>query len=327
MNNITQFWGITSLYSIGYLSIRAVSFLLLPLYTNLLTTLEAGILFIVYTIIAFLNTLYSHGLDSALLKYFNKNNHESIISTSIIYSLIYSFLLSIFIYFIYYLLGFTFYLIIYNGKSIQIIYLIFIILICDMLSSRCITIVRLLENPLYYLSVGLANVITSLFLNIYFINTLQMGFDGAILSLTLVSCLQLFLLLPIIIKNVRFKKFDNIILKKMLSFSLPFLPASIFFILIEMSDRWMIGWLSNIENVGLYGAGYKIGSIVLLLVNSFNINWQPYYLKNNEKKKDFGDIGTKFLLFLIIICTLLSMLWSLLFTISLNSYFLIGKEF
>ena len=50
-----NFWGITAIYSVGFLSLRAISFLLLPLYTNLLSTLEAGYVFILYTIIAFLN--------------------------------------------------------------------------------------------------------------------------------------------------------------------------------------------------------------------------------------------------------------------------------
>ena len=94
-----------------------------------------------------------------------------------------------------------------------------------------------------------------------------------------------------------------------------------------MSDRWMLSWLSSIQDVGLYGSGYKIGSVILLIVNSFNLNWQPYYLKNQNKYDDFKNIGTKFLFILILLCTILSVLWSTIFKINYNSYFLIGKEF
>ena len=96
-----------------------------------------------------------------------------------------------------------------------------------------------------------------------------------------------------------------------------------------MADRLMLGWLSSVESVGLYGAGYKIGAIVLLVVRAFNLNWQPFYLKNeNINRTDlFENIGTRFIVILIFIATIISMLWSLLFKIKINNLFLIGQEF
>ena len=78
-----NFWSITLIYSIGFLSLRAVSFLLLPLYTNLLTTREAGYVFILYTIIAFFNTIYTHGMDSSLLKFYTPQHAKKIITASV----------------------------------------------------------------------------------------------------------------------------------------------------------------------------------------------------------------------------------------------------
>ena len=89
-----QFWNTTIIYTIGFLGLRALSFILLPLYTNLLSAHQAGILFIIYTILAFLNTIYNRGMDSALLKFFNSSLEKSIISTSVLYSVIYGIILS-----------------------------------------------------------------------------------------------------------------------------------------------------------------------------------------------------------------------------------------
>ena len=101
MNKI-NFWNTTAIYTLGFLGLRALSFILLPLYTNLLTTYEAGILFIIYTILAFLNTIYNRGMDSALLKFFNETSESSIISTSILYSFFYGMILSLFSLVLYY---------------------------------------------------------------------------------------------------------------------------------------------------------------------------------------------------------------------------------
>ena len=38
-----------------------------------------------------------------------------------------------------------------------------------------------------------------------------------------------------------------------------------------MADRIMLGWLSSVDDVGLYGAGYKIGALILLVVKAFNL--------------------------------------------------------
>ena len=321
-----NFWGITAIYSVGFLSLRAISFLLLPLYTNLLSTLEAGYVFILYTIIAFLNTLYTHGMDSSLLKYFKKNNSGKII-TSMTYSSIWGVVLSVLIYL------FSKPLIYFNEVTHyshhQIALFLIGILFCDMLSSRLMTVIRLLEKPIYFLVVSFANVLLSIYLNVWFIYNLNMGFSGALIALFYVSIVQLLLLVPLLVTKLKINLFDYKLLSKMVRFSLPFLPASIFFIMIEMADRIMLGWLSSVDNVGLYGAGYKIGALILLIVKAFNLNWQPFYLKleNQNDGKVFEAIGTKFIILLIFFSTLLSMLWPFLFQFQINGNYLIGNEF
>ena len=322
-----NFWGITAIYSVGFLSLRAISFLLLPLYTNLLSTLEAGYVFILYTIIAFLNTLYTHGMDSSLLKYFKKNNNDKIITTSMIYSSIWGVVLSVLIYL------FSKPLIYFNEVTHyshqQIALFLIGILFCDMLSSRLMTVIRLLEKPIYFLVVSFANVLLSIYLNVWFIYNLNMGFSGALIALFYVSIMQLLLLVPLLVTKLKINLFDYELLRMMVRFSLPFLPASIFFIMIEMADRIMLGWLSSVDDVGLYGAGYKIGALILLVVKAFNLNWQPFYLKpeNQNDARVFEVIGTKFIILLIFFSTLLSMLWPLLFQFQINGNFLIGSEF
>ena len=94
---LSVFWKTTFVYGVGFLGLRMVSFLLVPLYTHLLSPSDTGIIFIVYTILAFLNTIYARGMDASLFKFYNKGNHSSIISTSILHSVQYGGALSIII--------------------------------------------------------------------------------------------------------------------------------------------------------------------------------------------------------------------------------------
>ena len=102
---LSQFWKTTFIYGLGFIGLRMVSFLLLPLYTHLLSPSDAGIIFIIYTVLAFLNTIYSRGMDAALFKFYNKENSRAVTSTSIIYSAKYGGLLSLFLFAVQYVVN------------------------------------------------------------------------------------------------------------------------------------------------------------------------------------------------------------------------------
>ena len=320
-NMLSQFWKTTFIYGLGFIGLRMVSFLLLPLYTHLLSPSDAGIIFIIYTVLAFFNTIYSRGMDAALFKFYDQENSSTVISTSIIYSTKYGGFLTLFL--------FTVIVACFNGGLIQhtaISYTVsaglLFVLFGDMLASRGMGILRLEEKPLYYLFVSLINVCVNVLFNIYFIKTLGMGLVGAIWAIIIASLIQIIILSPVLVSNVRLSDNSADLLQKMKKFSLPFLPAAIFLILIELSDRWMIGLMSpnGTADVGIYTAGYKFGSLIMLCVRAFNLNWQPYYLKK-DTSATFYKIGSLFLSLLIILTTLLSILWPILF------WFLIGEDF
>ena len=136
-------------YGLGFFCLRIVSFLLLPLYTNLLTVEDAGVVFLVYTILAFLNPVYAYGMDSSLLKFYHdsKYSQKEVSTNSLIPLFASSFFLSLLI------IIFSNY---YNsllGLPYNVLFLISIILFFDSLSARLLVLIRLLENANYYLLV------------------------------------------------------------------------------------------------------------------------------------------------------------------------------
>jgi len=320
-----SFWKTTAIYGVGFICLRAISFLLLPLYTNLLSSHDVGWVFIIYTILAFLNVLYTHGMNASLFKFFHSSNDKEIITTSILYSVVYGVLLSVVLFVAYY----SYVKIVNSISQYSLVSIILSVAVLDMISSRNSVILRLLERPYYYLFVCFMNVFLSIIFNIYFIQFCELGLFGAINALLCVSLIQFVLLVPVLLLYCRLNSFNYALLRKMLRFGLAFFPAALFFILIEMSDRWMLGYLRNIHDVGLYGAGYKIGSIILLLVNSFNLNWQPYYLKTGLKNgvTIFENIGEHFILMLIFVATVLSIAWPIVFQYQVGSYYVIGPAF
>jgi len=321
-----KFWNYTVVYGLGFLLLRGISFFLLPLYTNLLSKHDAGIIFLIYTILAFLNPLYAYGMNASLFKFYNNDefNSKSVLSTSFISLFLSSALLSLLLI----LFSYNINWIVAENSSINWFLFLSLILFADSISSRVFVILRLQQKPFYFLGVGLLNIILSVFLNYYLIKIYALDVFGAVLALLIVSVVQMAVLFPVIFSAISPVYFSFNLFKKMFHFALPFLPSALLFVIMGFSDRWFIKYFLNTESVGLYGAGYKLASIMSLAVTAFNLNWQPYYLKfkNNDNNR-FGGIGNLVIIALIAIFTLLIYFVQDIASINFNGLYLIGESF
>ena len=87
-----SFWHHTAVYAVGFFLLRGISFFLLPVYTNLLSPADAGFVFLIYTILAFLHPCYAYGMNSSLFKFYHNDQYDKkvVLSTSFI-SLVFTF--------------------------------------------------------------------------------------------------------------------------------------------------------------------------------------------------------------------------------------------
>ena len=284
-------------------------------------------MFIFYTILAFLNPLFAFGLDSALFKFYNskRSSNQEVVSSSLVFLFITSFFLSLLLLLISHTPVNNFINVPYNW----ILYLS-IILFCDSISARLLVVLRLQERAWYYLLVGFINILSSMFFNILFVFYYNLSSLGAVYALTLTAIVQLLFLSPIIIKLINFSKVNFLLYKKMLIFGLPFLPATILFISIGMIDRFFIESYLGLTSVGIYSAGYKVGSIISIVIIAFNLNWQPYYLKIKDDKSFSKNIKTISQMFFIIITYTASFMCFFvndLISIKFFGFYIVGESF
>ena len=164
------------------------------------------------------------------------------------------------------------------------------------------TLIRIKEFVVTYLLISILNVITSLFTSYILVINYNFGIDGILIGVLAGTILRWLLLIPDQIEILKNGEFSFIFVKKLLKFGLPFFPAAFFYLILEMSDRYILFWILGPEAVGIYSIGYKLGSLALFIISAFNLGWQPFYIKigNNKNASDtFGKIGTFFLISLI----------------------------
>ena len=69
-DNIARLSRHTLVYGFGNILNRAITFLLLPLYTNVMTTAEFGALNLIYPFLGLMNVAFMYGMDAAFMRYF-----------------------------------------------------------------------------------------------------------------------------------------------------------------------------------------------------------------------------------------------------------------
>ena len=293
------------IYGAGHVAARGVTFLLLPLYTNVFSLEEYGIISLIFTFFGFMNVILHYGLDASLLKHYVPANNEErklilsniyvsfVITTTAIVTLLVLFRHQVSDLF-------------FGSDLPQISLLVAGILFFDVLWTIHTLLLRAEGKPVFFTLVNFFNVLSSLGLNLLLVLYFQMGIFGVLLSNLITSGLIFIATLPIIINRISFSYLSLTRWKKLMNFGLPFLPAGIFSMTLELSDRYILRYLTDLETVGLYNAGYKLGMLLMLVVMGFNMAWQPFFLKKEKSEKDYiAQITT-------LITAALGLLWILL---------------
>ena len=297
------------IYGAGHVAARGVTFLLLPLYTNVFSLEDYGIISLIYTFLGFMSVILHYGLDASLLKHYVPAGRED--RKTILSNAYFSFILTTTLFFIILVVfrnGIS--EILFGSSLSNITTMVAGILFFDVLWSIHVLLLRAEGRPIYFNIISILNVLLTLILNILFVVQLKLGIYGVLLGNLIASGCIFFITLPIILKRSSIKSLSLKYWKKMMKFGVPFLPAGIFSMILELSDRYILRYLTDIETVGLYNAGYKLGLLILLIVMGFNMAWQPYFLKKKmEERKYIADVTTLFLAVLGFLWILL-LLWS-----------------
>ncbi len=283
MNQKKELIKNTLIISIGKFSTQIVSFLLLPLYTTLLTTNEYGQYDFLNTISIFLipciTLLMEEGMFRFLIDAKNNQDKGEIFTITTGFSLI-SFLIWSFIILI---IGFLF-------KYPLTIYLIFYLL-ASILSSLAGSSARGLGKFKIYSLFCFLSSFFNILLNIIFILGFKMGLPSLLLSYIIANSLvSLWLLWKIkMYKVLSIKYFNKKKMQKMLKYSIPLVPNSISWNAISLTDRLLIINVLGSSQNGIYSVGNKFPTIINTCYGYFNLSWKESASKvvNKNDKNDF----------------------------------------
>lgn len=295
------------LYGTGHILARLVTFLLLPLYTNVFSPAEYGVISLAYTFLGFMAVVLHYGLDASLMKHYVPAPPEE--RPGILASAYISFFISS--------LMFLFLMLLLNEplsepllgiRKPEFISYLGAIIALDVMWSVPMLIFRAEEKPLPFVAFSLLNVTLTMGLNILLVLVLNKGIEGVLLGNLLASGTVFIATFPVIVKKMTFSGASLERWKTLIKFGLPFLPSGIFAMIMDMAGRYMLSWMTDLDTVGIFSAGFKLGMLMFLVVMAFNMSWQPFFL-GEENNKDKGLLFARIATYVFVI---LGFLWVLL---------------
>ncbi|HIP48229.1 MAG TPA: polysaccharide biosynthesis protein [Lutibacter sp.] len=314
MSNLKRFFKDSIIYGIAAVLPRVINFLLVRVHTDALAAETYAENTDFYIWAAFFAVLLTFGMETTFFRFYkDAKEKDALVSTSFISVGLWvaAFLIIFTLFFnpISHFFGF--------GNNSLRLQLFMAILALDTLAMIPFAFLRASNRPIRYTFIKLVNVGIIVLIQLValrWIPTWEQ--NGTVLPSWLTdnyasiskvnyifvanlvgSALSFLLLLPYL---VQFKwKFDQKLLKKMLSYSYPIVIAGMAYVVNENLDKFLIGKLIDKETEGLYAAAYKLAIFMNLYIMAFRLGAEPFFFNisgQKDAKKTYAQIMKYFVI-------------------------------
>lgn len=153
------------------------------------------------------------------------------------------------------------------------------------------------NNKLYSLSASI-QAITNTVLVILTVSIWKQGLKGTLFAMIAASFTGLFVLLVKgnIISHISCSFISGTMFEKMFRYSWPMIPNQLSSWILNASDRMVLTAFMGLEATAIYGAAYKIPSMLSVIQNIFTYAWQEnasLASKDSDREKYYSDMFDK----------------------------------
>ena len=282
------------IFAIGDLGSKGITLLLVPFYTFFLSQSEYGLIDIIQVTINLLIPLLSLSVYEAVLRYVMDNRDISGVFTNGFFITVVSSLIILFT---------TLLLFLFSNQTL-IIYSSVLIII-QLFHNLILQFIRALGKIKIFAISGIITAICLGVFNILLIGILKLGIIGYLFAGTmsiLVSTLYMNSKVNII-QYINPSKIRKDVIKKQVNYSLPLMPNSIMWWVINASSRYFILIFAGTVFNGLFAVASKIPGIFSIFNSIFFKAWQLSAIEeynSDEKGKFYSTIFNYYQQFLFL---------------------------
>jgi O-antigen/teichoic acid export membrane protein len=282
---------------------RFLTFLLTPLFTNYLTKQEVGEVSGIYAMIAFVNIVYSLGMEPAFMRFWEKGNQENndrVFTVSYWTVTLLGVLVTALTIILAQPIAESSVLQLGEGGS-RFVALAACIPLLDALVLIPFARLRMLQRPRTFALMRLLSVVVTFAFTVLFVAHYHWRIEGALLGGIIGSFTTLVAFVPTtlgtVLRNTRRGMAWKPLLKDMLAFGLPTVPSNFSSIMVQVADRPIMLMLTSASVVGMYQTNFRLAIPMMMFVTVFEYAWKPFYLNHRDEpgaKELFARVFTVF---------------------------------
>ena len=308
----------TAIYGLSSIIGRFLNYLLVPLYTHVITAASGGygIVTNLYAYVALILVVLTFGMETTFFRFANKEeeNPHCVFSTSIV---IIGFLTAIFLAAIFLFINPIASIMHYEDHKSYILMMACVVAL-DALQAIPFSYLRYKKRPIKFAALKMLFIILNIGLNLLYFVVLEKTDVFYVFFLNLICTgFITFFFIPEFAhehvaarqyckeRGIQFKIVDFSLLKRMLTYSWPILVLSIAGILNQTADKMIFPLIypdaaEGKVQLGIYGACVKIAMIMAMITQAFRYAYEPIVFaksKDKDKKEYYAQVMKYFVIF------------------------------
>lgn len=272
------------IYGIGGMMQRFMVVLLLPLFTEVLTPQDYGVVSLVSLVGIAMTGFLSLGTANSMgVLYFREtefSKRPSIIWTNVLLLT----LNGILWYTILFLLASILSIAMFQSDIYKnLIRLALLGSVMSIVAEPFLAYLRMEQQAMRYIILTLITSGISTALAIWLVLVQRLGPEGVILASTLTNCIMLIISILVVGTKLRLK-FDFMLFKPLVRIGFPSIFGLLAFLIIDYADRQMIERMISVHALGIYSIGCSFGFLMNLATGAFATSWSPFFMSYINKK-------------------------------------------
>ena len=286
-NTFIRFIKSSGIFFFGNVMTKLISFLLLPLYTGLISVEHMGYydVSIVYVNIG-VSVLFFE-LWSAILRFMYdrdqidekyrvvKTGSVIFLGSAVAYSAVF--------------------LILWLFADIECLWLIYFTGLTQCMVSFCTFSARGLNKNVHFAVSGIIAILITALINIACILWLQMGYValyvGSIIG-HVAQCVYLEIRTKLLATSIK-QKLNKTQIKEMVIYAIPLCVNTVSFWLLTGFNRIVLNWIMGDAANGLYAVGNKFGTLITMITTCFTYAWQDVSFSQASQSDNNGAFYSK----------------------------------
>ena len=312
LNYLRQLAKESIVYGIAGVVAKFINVILVPLYTRIFTPEDYGVMSLVTTTMAVVSIFVVLGLDSSAARWYwdesdvkdRKCTLASWAWCQIVVSSVFAVLTFLLADWLGEFIG---------GRADAALYFRLTALTLPLSTLVIVTSkwLRMQRRPWINMAYTLGNSIVTIILTIVLVVFLNWGVSGVYAAAAVAATFGTIVALWLMGDWISPLSFRWVRLGEMLAFSMPLIPGSLCFWIVNLSDRYFLQFYTTTSEVGLYQVGSSLAAFLALLTGAFQQAWGPFAMsihKREDAKKVYANVLLAYAVITSIAATTLALL-------------------